>query len=137
MNGLWRKHASGDAARLLAAADAQRDEHAGGAAVDQRRRLHVAEAGRERADVGGAQRPVRLDRPPRDAAIGHYPGAAGPRWFEQADGAGDAGINPRVDHLERALPDAAVEQTAGADHSADNPARPAGRSGSMTTSTSR
>ena len=101
--------------RLPAAADAKGDEQAGGAAVDQRRRLHVAQAGRERADFGGAQRPVRVDSHPRDAAVGRDPGATGPRRFEEADGTRDAVTELRVLRFERALPDAAVEQAAGAD----------------------
>ena len=101
--------------RLSAAADAQRDEQAGGAAVDERGRLRAAQAGRERADFGGAQRPVRFDPHPRDAAVRGDPRAAAARRHEEANGAREAGAEVRVLRLERALPDPAVEQAAGAD----------------------
>ena len=75
-----------------------------GAAVDERGRLHVAQSGRERADLDRAQRPVGVDPDALDAAVGRDPGAAAPRRHEEADGAGDAVAERRVLRLEGALP---------------------------------
>ena len=52
---------------------------------------------------------------PRDAAVRGDPRAAAARRHEEANGAREAGAEVRVPRLERALPDPAVEQAAGAD----------------------
>ena len=123
--------------RLPAAADAQRDEQAGGAVVDERARLRRAQAGRERADFDGAQRPVRFDPHPRDAAVRGDPRAAAIRRHEEADGAREAGRRgPGA--APRARPAGSGSRAVGRRRrSARGRARPAGRRGSTRISTSR
>ena len=95
---------------------AHRDEQTGGAAVDERARLHVAQVGRERAHLGrcaASRRPRRRTRsmPPSDAT--HAP----PRRAGTRKRTAPATPSPSVAGCASSAPPriAAVEQPAGAD----------------------
>ena len=101
--------------RLPVACRPHGHEQAGGAAVDERARLHRAEAGRKRQAVADAEAAVGIDAHPFDAPVGRHPGAAATGRHQEADRPGQAVTDSGDLRLERAVADAAIEQAAAAD----------------------